>query len=311
LANYLNRTFPGGRYHSVYEAGYCGFWIHEALCGYGINNMVTNPADVPTKDKERKQKNNRVDSRKLARSLRSGELQAIYVPGRIHLERRALLRARRTAAKEQTRYQNRVKGFLSFFGIQIPSQFGEGRWSGSFIEWIENIPMQDPNGQAALLFYLYELKHYRRRLAELNRAIRQLAGSEQFKEIVKLLTTIPGIGLLTAMIFLLEIVDITRFQNLDKLASFFGLIPGENSSGDDDDINHTGITPRKHSYLRAMLIEAAWIAARKDPALTMCYKQLTKRMSGKKAIIRIARKLLSRISYVLKNQKPYVTAVVQ
>jgi len=95
------------------------------------------------------------------------------------------------------------------------------------------------------------------------------------------------------------------------LASFIGLVPGEHSSADDDDINNTNITPRSHLYLRSILIECAWVAVRKDPALTMCYNELTKRMSGQKAIIRIAKKLLNRIRYVLKNNNPYVTAVLQ
>ncbi len=113
------------------------------------------------------------------------------------------------------------------------------------------------------------------------------------------------------MILLLELVDINRFKSLDKLASFVGIVPNEDSSGDDDDVNMTEITPRSHHYLRSILIECAWVAVRKDPALTMCYNELTKRMSGQKAIIRIARKLLNRIRYVLKNNQPYVTAVIE
>ena len=310
LARYLHRNFPGGTYYSVYEAGYCGFWIHDALNDLGINNMVINPADVPTKDKERKRKNNRIDSRKLARSLRSGDLEPIYVPKRINLEERALLRARRTAVKEQTRYKNRIKGLLSFFGIQYPEHFRKGRWSRAFIHWIETIPMETSPGKIALTFYIDELLHCRQRITFLNREIRNLAKA-RFKEKVDLLKTIHGIGNLLAMIFLLEIVDIKRFKNLDKLASFIGLVPGENSSGDDDDIKNTKITPRSHHYLRSMLIEAAWVAVRKDPALTMCYNKLIKRMSGQKAIIRITKKLLRRICYVLKNNKPYVTAIVE
>ncbi len=311
LVNYLRRNFPGANYHSTYEAGYCGFWIHEALKADGINNIVINPADVPTKDKERKRKNNRVDCRKLARSLRSGDLEAIYVPKRQALEDRSLLRARRNAAKQQTRYKNQIKAYLSFFGIKYPEHFKEGRWSGAFIQWIENIPMKKQTGKIALQFYLDELKHYRKRIADLNRELRQLAAHDLYREKVELLTTIHGIGTLTAMILLLELVDINRFKSLDKLASFVGIVPNEDSSGDDDDVNMTEITPRSHHYLRSILIECAWVAVRKDPALTMCYNELTKRMSGQKAIIRIARKLLNRIRYVLKNNQPYVTAVIE
>ena len=67
LHTYLKRRYPGGRYFSVYEAGFSGFWIHEKLRGFGIENIVIHPADVPTTGKEKATKCDRVDSRKLAR----------------------------------------------------------------------------------------------------------------------------------------------------------------------------------------------------------------------------------------------------
>jgi transposase len=53
LGRYLRNNFPGATYHSAYEAGFCGFWIHEALKREGIDNIVINPADVPTTDKKK------------------------------------------------------------------------------------------------------------------------------------------------------------------------------------------------------------------------------------------------------------------
>jgi transposase len=119
---------------------------------------------------------------------------------------------------------------------------------------------------------------------------------------VALLKSIPGMGSLMAIILLVELVDMNRFRSLDPLCSYVGLVPTERSSGEED--THGSITPRSHAYLRSMLIECAWVAVRKDPALLMQYQHLTGRMSGQRAIIRIARKLLSRIRYVLKNQDP-------
>jgi transposase len=69
LYNYLKSNFPGGNYHSAYEAGFCGFWIHDKLTSLGVRSIVVNPADIPTTDKERVQKEDKRDSRKIARSL--------------------------------------------------------------------------------------------------------------------------------------------------------------------------------------------------------------------------------------------------
>ena len=80
LYGFLTRSYPGAEYHSVYEAGFCGFWIHERLTALGIDNIVVNPADVPTKSSEKLRKTDTVDSGKLARSLRANELKGIYTP---------------------------------------------------------------------------------------------------------------------------------------------------------------------------------------------------------------------------------------
>ena len=82
LVHYLKRNFPGATYHAAYEAGFSGFWAHEQLQGQGVNCLVVHPADVPTTNKERTSKRDRVDCRKLARHLRNGELKGIYVPSR-------------------------------------------------------------------------------------------------------------------------------------------------------------------------------------------------------------------------------------
>jgi len=110
------------------------------------------------------------------------------------------------------------------------------------------------------------------------------------------------------MVLLTEIVDISRFKSLDQLASYVGLIPGEDSSGDRE--VHTGLSYRRNAYLRVLLIESSWVAVRKDPALLMAYNRLIKQMPKNRAIVKIARKLLNRIRYVLKNQQPYESGVV-
>ena len=94
LHKYLVSNYPGAKYFSVYEAGFCGFWIHERLTDLGITNIVVNPADVPTMSKEKLRKTDAVDCNKLARELRSGSLVGIYVPGVETLELRSLIRSK-------------------------------------------------------------------------------------------------------------------------------------------------------------------------------------------------------------------------
>jgi transposase len=307
LVRYLRKNYPGAKYQCVYEAGYFGFWIHNALKQQGVECLVTHPADVPTKDKERRNRNDRVDARKLARSLRNGELTPLYTPSRKAQEDRDLVRTRRQMVKKRTRCKNQIKSRLSFYGYPIPDELSN--WSRDFINWLECLSFQEDSGKQALAVLLRELEHLDESIAQLTKQVRRLAGEEPYATQVSLLNSIPGISTLAAMTLLTEIVDINRFKNLDHLASYVGLVPGEDSSGEQD--RTTGISPRRNAHLRSMLMECSWIAVRKDPALLMAFTKLSKRMPKNRAIVRICRKLLNRIRYVLKNQEPYVVCVVE
>ena len=311
LYQYLAKNFPGGNYHSAYEAGFCGYWIHNKLKSLGVNSIVVNPADIPTTDKEKVQKEDARDSRKIARTLRSGDLQAIHVPSLKTLEDRSLVRTRSTFVKDLARNKNRIKSFLYFHGIDIAESFTKSQthWSGAFMKWLDDLEMQNRSGKQSLQTIVTASKNLRELVLQVSRQIRELSKTESYNEHVTLLTSIPGIGLLTAMMLLTELEMVNRFENMDKLCGFIGLVPSTSSSGDNDIIGD--ITPRGHSFLRSAIIESAWVAARIDPALTKSYHEYCRRMEPNKAIVRIAKKLLSRIRYVLKNKKPYVCSIVK
>jgi transposase len=310
LLRYLHGQFPSAQFHCVYEAGYSGFWIHQQLTAAGVDVIVINPADVPTTDKERTYKDDPVDARKLARSLRAGELRGIYVPSRMVLEDRSLVRTRQSLVRKQTRVKNQIKSLLRFYGVEFPD--GLGHWSAVFIRWVTTLThsgeceyaMYQESGAIALRLHLDELTQRRQQILEVTRAVRRLAFTDHYRQNVENLVTLHGIGTLTAMVLLTEIVDIGRFRSLDRLASFVGLVPSSHSSGEKD--RRESITPRRSAHLRYVIIESAWVAARKDPQLMLDFLNLAKRMKKTDAIIRIARKQLNRIRFVLKNETPYV-----
>ena len=305
LSNYLIKHFPNGTYYSVYEAGFCGFWIHDYLQSLGINCIVVNPADVPTTDKEKKQKTDRVDSNKLARHLRNGDLEGIYVHNQDVLEDRSLVRMRRIMVKELTRYKNRIKSMLYFFGIEFPEQFNKDQsyWSKKFLDWLSELEFNQESGTDSLRILVDHVKILRKDLLEVNKKVRQLSKKEYYQKRVNLLLSIPGIGLITAMVILTEIDNIHRFANQEKLTSYVGLTPTSHSSGDKD--THGEMVNRGNKYLKSAIIESAWVAARIDPVLHMDYITYSKRMKKNKAIVRIASKLLNRVNYVLKNEDTY------
>ena len=312
LSNYLNRNFPGGDYYSVYEAGFSGFWTHYRLKEMGINNIVINPADVPTTQKEHLQKDDPTDSRKLARSLRSGDLKAIYVPNPSTLEDRSLIRLRATLVKDMVRFKQRIKSFLHFYGISIPAEFEKSgtHWSRRFMKWLnQGGALQHESGTQTLKILVQEAEQQRKLLLEVLRKIRVLSRSEKYATNMEFLRTIPGVGFITAITFLTEIENIERFENTDHFAGFVGLIPNRHSTGGKE--NNGDMTFRGQNALRKSLIESSWFSARLDPALAMSFNIYVRRMEPNKAIIRIARKVLNRMYYVLKNKREYVSGVVK
>ena len=311
LSDYLKFNFPNASYFSTYEAGFCGFWAHFRLEELGIRNIVVNPVDVPTTQKDQMRKSDPVDSNKLGRSLRSNELKGIYIPRQETLEDRTLIRVRFTIVKDMVRLKQRIKSFLNLYGIEYPDEFQNTNthWSKRFINWLKTIQLQYSTGTEALNLLIKEAEQLRLILLEATQKIRALSKTERFSKNIELITSIPGIGLITGIMLLAEIEDIKRFENSDKLAGLIGIVPDCHSSGPSEKKGE--MTKRGQYFMRKGIIECSWVAATRDPALSLAYYEYCKRMEPNKAITRIARKLINRIFSVLKNEKKYEFGIVK
>ncbi len=117
LLKYLRKNFPGGNYFTAYQASFSGFGAHRELTKLGITNIAVNSADIPTTDKERKQKEDAKDSRKIEEQLAASKLEGIHVPGIEREGDRSMVRFRKTLTKEIARNKCRAKSFLCYHGI--------------------------------------------------------------------------------------------------------------------------------------------------------------------------------------------------
>ena len=307
LYAHMTRNYPGGSYRSVYEAGFSGFWAHRELVDLGIANRVVHAADVPTSDKERRQKEDARDSRKLARCLENGQLEPIHVPDP-HIEQlRSLCRLRERSCSHRTRLKNRIKGHLKYYGIPVPEDSAYRCWSGPFIARLDALCSEPGPRSDYLSISLDALREESRRLALIVRKLRVHCREGESARIIGLLRSVPGIGPKTAFALYTELQDIGRFPNIDKFNSFLGLIPSTDSSGENEKV--TGITPRSNRQMRVLLIEASWVAIRHDPELLRAFSKLSSRMKKQAAIVRIARKLAARVAYVWRTGTPYKPAV--
>jgi transposase len=302
LHQYLQRNFPGGLYHSAYEAGFCGTGAHEQLCKAGINNIIVHAADVPTTDKQKKSKTDLRDSRAIADHLERGNLQGIYVLSQEQQELRSLFRLRECRVKETTRANNRLKSFLMYYGILIPESVSKrGDLTGRALAWLD-MELRSAAGTITLQQYVSELKYQRKQLFELTKTLREQVMAYDGLTYINLIT-IPGIGSVTAMAFVSEIGDFGRFDDPDQYTSLLGLCPWEDTSGDC--IVTKGIQPRCNSHLRPLIIEASWHSIRKSRNLFAYYSKHAVGKNGKKAIVKVARKLAMIVRGVARSGQPY------
>lgn len=308
LINHLRKHHPGASFKCAYESSAWGFTLQRQLTAAGMGCIVVHAADVPGTNKDRVNKTDSVDATRLAMHHYRGSLQGIHVPDEETQKQRSLIRFRKRLVGDINRSKNRLKSLMKYHGIEIPERFAKANWSFVFMKWVEEQAAQDLLLQDTLLLMLEEVKVLRQLLLKTERKLRIMMQSEKYQARAKLLMSAPGIGLTVSMLFLLEVGNIRRFTTFEQLNNFVGFYPGSNNSGETE--RSTGISPRKHKQLRSHLVEAAWQAIRIDPALLEAYRQLTKRMNGNKAIIRIARKLLRRMRSILLTEKPYQIGIV-
>lgn len=303
LADYLLTHYPNGDYICAYEAGFSGFWAQEGLSSLGIKTMVLHPADIPTSDKERQQKDDVRDSRKIAKSIQSGQVEGIFIPSKDQQCDRALVRRRWSLVSNRQRAMNRIKMHLHFMGKHPKGGVVEPwKWNKSFIKWLKEEALED----RVLCSMIKELEYARQIERELMRELRQLFSTEQYTSRIELLRSIPGVGFLTAILLLSEIGEMNRFKTLDQLCFYTGLVPRTDSSGEKERADHR--TSRGNKRLRTALIECAWKSLQQDTEMALTYAELRKKMDGPHAIIKIARKVLNRIRRVWLTKQPYVRA---
>jgi transposase len=308
LAKYLQRNFPAGCYHSAYEAGFCGTGFHEQLCRLGINNIIVHAADIPSTDKQKKNKTDVHDSRSIARYLEKGDLHGIHILSREQQELRSLFRLREGKVKDVTRANNRLKSSMMYFGIILPESVSKKEYlSLRALAWLDNYEMAIPAGRITLQQYAEELKYQRKQLYEITKLLRAQIKAAHAKS-YECLLSVPGIGSITGMGMLAEITEFTRFDDPDEYCSMLGLCPWPDSSGDT--IKTKGMQPRCNRHLRPLLIEASWKAIGKSPALFAYYSKHAVKDS-KKAIVKVARKLALAARAVVIKQQPYQADYLQ
>ena len=126
LCNYFRNKFPDCKIAVMYEAGFRGFGLYDQIVSDGWQCIVTPPHTV-TEEKCSKQKNDRIDCRRMAKNLENGDYKSCHVPSKERREDRQVSRIYGQIQRDIVRVCNRIRRALEFHGLD--EQFAPGRWT--------------------------------------------------------------------------------------------------------------------------------------------------------------------------------------
>lgn len=266
---------PGRELHFCYEAGCCGYGLHRQIVAAGHLCTVVAPSMVPRKPGEHV-KTDRRDAIKLARLLRAGELDAVWVPDAAHEAMRDLIRSRGDAMEHLKAAKQQLQSFLLRHGLIYG---GLKPWSRMHYRWLAEQKFEHPAHQIVFQDYINAIHDGRERHDRLVKQIETLLPHWSMKPLVDALCMMKGINLIAAATLLSVTGDLRRFPSPMQLSAYFGLVPSEHSSGNS--VKRKGITKSGNGEARRVLIQGAWcyrfparVTKQKEPELSATGKAI-------------------------------------
>src|SRR5512135_309656 len=270
----------------VYEAGPTGFQLVRSLRAAGFTAQVIATSKVPTPACP-EAKCDRLDCRRLALLASKGMLHPVRVPTEQEEADRQVLRLREQLIRKCRSIQQQIKAFLLQHGIAEPD--GLGHWAERAVEALRGLELR-PELRFCLDVMLDELEHVGRQVRRVTRRLEELSQAERHRSAAGGMRSVPGVGLVTAMTFRLELPEPERFDHAGQVARMAGLAPMVRQSGQAR--REGGLIRSSSARLRTALVEAAWRWVANDEAAQCVYRRLVANTgSGKKAIVGVARRL--------------------
>lgn len=280
-----------------YEAGPTGMGLCRALRKNGYICHVIAPTTIQRASGERV-KTDRLDARKLAKALAFETAKMVYILDNEDENTKEFTRCRNTAAKSLKKAKQHLLSFLLRMGVSYPET--GGYWTQKFERWLKDVHFEDPKLQRVFERYYQEVCRLTEMCEEMDEEIEAMANEPRYKEAVDKLVCFKGIQTHTALSLVCEIGDFRRFRTPGELASYLGLVPGQNSSGLR--VRYTGITKAGNSRLRLLLIEATKGIKLSNPMRKS--KRIKARQSGQSPnVIAYADKACKRIKLKMRQME--------
>lgn len=236
---------------AVYEAGPTGYGLARRAAEAGIELIVCAPGHILRRPQDRIKTDKR-DAAKLARLLLAGELRPVRVPSVEEEQLRDLIRAREDVRVDLMRARHRLSKLLLRREIYYPK--GKA-WTQRHRRWLDGLAFADRASEVVFADYLAAQDMLVSRRDRLEAELRDIVPETPWAQTIARLRCLRGVDTLSATGLCAEIGDFARFEP-ERLASYLGLVPSEESSGPER--RQGQITKAGSKHARRLLVEAAW-----------------------------------------------------
>jgi len=277
------------------EASSSFYVPYEFFSGRGYEVKVAHPLKVKA-IADARIKTDKIDAKTLAHLLRADLIPETYMPEKPIRQLREMISHRDGMVNMRTQEKNRVQSMLTRRGLKhgFSDVFGKGGTA-----WLKSLEL-DAMGRLEMDQHLGTIAHLDKMVDAIEEEI--FAYEKVFPE-TQMLQSIPGVGRLIAITLMAGIVDINRFADEKKLASYAGLTPSVHQSGNVD--RHGKITKQGNKMVRAAIMRAVQKAIVKETKIRRFFLRIEKRHGTNKAKVATGRKILCWIYFMLKRGETF------
>lgn len=273
-----------------------GVWefVYEIIEEKGFPVKLAHPLKVRA-IAEASVKTDKVDARTLAKLLRLDMVPESYIPPKEIRDLRRLTRLRSYLTQTNTGLKNRTHAELLTRGIHRPDDLVKP-FTQKSNDWMRSLDIPGVDVQ------LNMIEAVQGQISLVNEMIRR---EYDRREEVRNLTSIPGIGIYSALVILAEIGDVRRFPDPEHLCSYAGLTPTVSQSASS--VHYGGISKEGSKQLRWILTEVVHSHHRFEPSsnLSRFYDKIARKRGKQKAAMAAARKLLHIIYWMMLTGETY------
>jgi transposase len=290
-----------GSFQAVVEATASYEWLWQLLEPLADRLVLAHPKKLRI-IAESTRKSDKLDAKVLAEFLALDMIPEAYRPTPRQRQHRVLVRQRVWLRRRTTGVKNKVRHLLANYNADRKDLF-----SDEGLASLAALPLSAPD-RFVLGQLLASWRHYEQQRAALDKELRAFAKKAPAaeKEARAVLESIPDVGPVTVDVVVSELGDVTRFRSAKRVTAYAGLAPGRRESAGRQ--KELGITKEGSGLLRWALVEAAWRLVRHSRRWATIFEGLSRRRGKKKAIVAVARRLLSVMVALLRTGQRYRAA---